>query len=111
MKILQETALPQTLNFIPREYVSEVNYLLTNESENVSVSETNIVANTNGGYLEITEIFNLKEGVFYNIQITKTDDTVIYRGRIFCTNQEIDTFTMNEDYVSDTTYDNTYATI
>ena len=109
MKILQETAVAQTLNFIPREYVDTINYTLRNESTNTSVSDTNIVATTNGAYLEITEIFNLKEGVFYNIDITKTDDTLIYRGRIFCTNQTLDKFTMNNGkYTEDTSKDNTY---
>jgi len=110
MKILLESATPQTLNFIPREYVSLVNYTITNEQSNTSVSDTNINATTNGGYLEITEIFDLKENIYYNIDITKTDNTLIYRGRIFCTNQDIDTFSMNDGkFTEDTSKDNTYV--
>jgi len=110
MKILLESASAQTLNFIPREFVSLVNYTITNEETNTSISDTNISTTTNGGYLEITEIFTLKEDVFYNIDITKTDNTLIFRGRIFCTNQNIDTFSMNDgEFVEDTTKDNTYV--
>ena len=110
MKILQETAIAQTLNFIPREFVATINYTLKNESTNTSVSGTNITTTVNGGYLEITEIFDLKEGVFYNIDITKTDNTLIYRGRIFCTNQDIEKFTINDGkYIEDTSKNNEYA--
>jgi len=109
MKVLQESALSQTLTFIPRSHVALVNYTLTNESTNTSVSATDIVATTSGGYLVIDEIFTLLQGVFYNIEVT-SGTTVIYRGRIFCTNQDIDTFTMNTDYVSKGK-DNTYAII
>ena len=110
MKILLESGSPQTLNFIPREYPILVNYTITDEETNTSISDTNISTTINGGYLEITEIFTLKEGVFYNIDITKTDNTLIFRGRIFCTNQNIDTFSMNDgEFVEDTTKDNTYV--
>jgi len=110
MKILLESATPQTLNFIPREYVSLVNYTITNEQSNTTISETDITATTNGGYLEITEIFDLKENIYYNIDISKTDNTLIYRGRIFCTNQDIDAFTMNDGkFTEDTSKDNTYV--
>ena len=110
MKILLDSATPQTLNFIPREYVSLVNYTITNEQSNTTISETDITATTNGGYLEITEIFDLKENIYYNIDISKTDNTLIYRGRIFCTNQDIDTFTMNDGkFTEDTSKDNTYV--
>ena len=110
MKILLESAVPQVFGFIPRAYETKVNYTLQNESTNVDTTFTNIDAATSGAYLEITEVFDLKEGVFYNIDITKTDNTLIFRGRIFCTNQNIDTFSMNDgEFVEDTTKDNTYV--
>jgi len=108
MKILLETVLPQVLSFIPREYPILVNYTLTNESTNKTTTFLDIDTATSGAYLQITEIFDLKEDTFYNFDITKTDDTLIYRGRIFCTNQDIDKFTMNEDFIEDTSKDNEY---
>jgi hypothetical protein len=110
MKVLLETATPQVLSFIPREYLNIVNYTLTNESTNVTTSFTNIDAVTNGAYLELTEVFDLKEGVFYNYDITNPNDNdLLYRGRIFCTNQDIDTFSMNKDeYIEDDSKNNEY---
>lgn len=109
MKILLETTDPQTYSFIPREYVVLLNYTITNESTNTSVTYLDITAETNGGYLEITEVFDLEENTFYNIEVTNTNDTVIFRDRIFCTNQDIDKFTMNKDkYIEDDSKDNEY---
>ena len=109
MKILLESATPQVLSFIPREYPALINYTITNESTNASVSDTNITATTNGAYLQITEAFTLFEGQFSNIEITKTDGTLIYRSKILCTNQTISDFSMQDgEYVEDTTADSEY---
>ena len=108
MNILQSLATPQTLKFIPREYPSSIDYSLTNESTNSTATGTGISATVSGGYLQITEIFTLVEGNFYNIDITS--GSLIYRGRIYCTNQTLETFTMDSGlYTEDTTKDNTYA--
>ena len=139
MKVLQELATSQTLSFIPRVYPSFVNYTLTNESTNTSVSKENVETSTNSGYLQISDIFDLKEGNFYNIVMYKTvaDDfekivladngiyepnscfnafaptstKLIYKGRIFCTNQtDLEKYTNNNNvYTENTTYDNEFV--
>ena len=109
MKILLESGLAQTLSFIAREYPPTINYTITNEVANTSVSDTTITATTTGAYLSINEIFVLKEGNFYNIDIEKTDGTLIYRGRIFCTNQTIGDYSIQDgQYTPDTTKDLEY---
>ena len=140
MKVLQETTDTQTLSFIPRIYPSYVNYIITNEETNISVSKENVETLQNGGYLEIDDVFELKQGVFYNIDFyynsiaTEFENLVIedsgtyeintcfntlsneglkliYRGRIFCSNQsDLEKFTMNENkYTEDNTYNNEYV--
>jgi len=113
MKVLKEIATEQTITIIPREYVSNISYTLTNESDNTSVNKDNLATFIDSGYLTITDIFDLKEGVFYNLECfydNNGTDKLIYRGRIFCTNQtSLDKFTMNEnEYVQNDTYDNEY---
>ena len=108
MNILLESALPQTLKFIPREFPTTVAYSITNESTNVTVTATGITATRVDGYLQITEVFDLKQGNYYNFDITDTN--LIYRGRIYCTNQTIGDFTMDSgQYTEDTTRDNEYV--
>jgi len=108
MNILLESALPQTLKFIPREYPSNIDYSITNEGTNTTATGTGISATISGGYLQITEIFTLVEGNFYNYDITSGG--LIYRGRIYCTNQTVKDFTMDSGlYTESTTRDNEYA--
>ena len=108
MNILKESALAQTLKFVPREYPSTIDYSITSESTNVTVTGSGISATVVGGYLQITEIFTLKEGNFYNFDIT--NGNLIYRGRIYCTNQNVGNFTMDSgQYTEDATRDNEYA--
>ena len=56
----------------------------------------------------------LKEGHFYDMTLKKVDGTIIYKDKIFCTDQPIDQtqdqeYTINSgEYISDTTYDNDF---
>ena len=112
MKILLESDASQTFSFIPREYPALINYTLTDEMLNTSASDTNVTATQTGAYLRISKVFVLKEERFYNISIFKTDDTLIYRGRIFCTNQTISTYsTVDGVYTEDDTKDNEYVVV
>ena len=101
MIILKEQNTAQTFSFIPRE-LKATTIVLRNESTG---SETTIVADffLSDYYLTTTSIFNLKENTFYNLTI-KNLDIIVYKDKVFCTNQSSDTYTVNQNqYVSNVT--------
>ena len=101
MIILREQAEPQTITFIPRE-LSATTIVLRNESTNV---ETTINANfyLYDYYLTAVEVFDLKQNTFYNLTI-KNGSNIVYKDKIFCTNQVLEDFTVNENqYIENVT--------
>ena len=103
----------QTVKVIPRSYATNVSVILRDDSTNAEVTYT-ATATTDKDYLVITQIFGLiKEGRFYDLTI-KEGSSVIYKDKVFCTNQTIDQDTNNYysvnngEYTSDTSYDNDY---
>jgi hypothetical protein len=111
MKVLQESGVPQILKFIPRSYPSLVDIDLIEEGTNQTATFTGITATTSGSYLSVTEIFVLTQGNWYSFDVTdNATGDLIYRGRIFCTNQDIDDYTINNsDYTVRTSKDNKYV--
>ena len=90
----------QTIQILPREYTTSIVLLLRDDSTN---SETYLELPTsviNGNYLDITSIFTLSEGRFYDLVVYKvelgyvlanlTELDVIYKDKIFCTAQDLD---------------------
>ena len=101
MIILREQATAQTLTFIPR-VMSATTIVLRNETTN---EETTISATfaLSSYYLTTTTIFDLKENTFYNLTI-KNGAEVVYKDKVFCTNQNIVNYTVNKDeYVAHAT--------
>ena len=101
MIILREQIQPQTISFIPRE-LSATTIVLRNEVTNV---ETTIEADFYlfDYYLTAIEVFDLKENTYYNLTIKNGSD-IVYKDKIFCTNQDIKDFTVNEnEYVANVT--------
>ena len=94
MKILKESAIAQTLSIIPRSYVYLINYVITDEQTNVAVTVSDFIPVFNNGYIEILNTFDLKENKFYKLDVYN-GTTLIYRDKIFCTNQDIDTYNIN----------------
>jgi hypothetical protein len=118
MIILNTSANAQTLSVIPREYL--VDFVMTICDDSTNVIETYNITNAVqvGNYLTFTNIFNpiLVENHFYDLTL-KTVDSVIYKDKIFCTNQDIDQenndyYKINKDqYTNYNGYDNTYLVI
>ena len=90
----------QTIQILPREYTTSIVLLLRDDSTN---SETYLELPTsviNGNYLDITSVFTLVEGRFYDLVVYKvelgyvlanlTELDVIYKDKIFCTAQDLD---------------------
>ena len=93
MIILQEIDTPQSFSFIPRQ--DTYNTLqITDEQTGVT---TNVTISTNviGQYYNtITATFSLKENHYYTLTLKQNTD-VVFKDKVFCTNQSIPTFSVN----------------
>jgi len=93
MIILQEIATQQTFSFIPRSQTYG-SMFITDDQTNTEV-EVTIDVNTNGDYYDtISAIFDVKQNHFYNLVIKNGTD-VVHLDRIFCTNQPVATYSVN----------------
>ena len=101
MIILKEQNTSQVLKFIPRNYGADTIVLrdeTTNELQTISASFA-----LDKYYLTTTTVFDLKQDTFYNLTI-KNGNEVVYKDRVFCTNQNIVNYTVNKDeYVAHAT--------
>jgi len=101
MIILKEQNTPQEFSFIPRE-LNATTIVLRNETTNVET-----IINTefylSDYYLTVVSVFDLKENTFYNLTVKNNND-IVYKDKIFCTNQDLDTYSVNKnEYVSNVT--------
>jgi len=127
MIILKEQGGVQTIKFIPRIYSADI-LVLRNETTNVSITY-NPTFTTDGYYLKCDLVLDLKENTFYNLTVLKSNftadnniitvdsdiltadmtefngqDFVVYKDKIFCTNQNKDDYTVNKNqYVANAT--------
>tara|TARA_R100001015_G_C4544515_1_gene107757 strand:+ start:156 stop:491 length:336 start_codon:yes stop_codon:yes gene_type:complete len=95
MTILQKTTSAQDLKFIPRSKTYDT-LLVKDESANTETTVT-IASSTSNDYFEtISAVFDLKENRFYRV-LVKNGTSIVYYGRIFCTNQNNDTYSVNNN--------------
>jgi hypothetical protein len=101
MIILKEQTEPQELTFIPRE-MNASTIVLRNETTN-EISTIQATFSLDSYYLTTTTVFDLKEFTFYNLTILDGAD-VVYKDKIFCTNQVLEDYTVNQNqYVQNDT--------
>jgi len=116
MKHLTTSTSAQTLKIIPRSYASTVSMILRDDSTNTSTTYGSISTSTDKNYLVITKALSpvLVEGRFYDMTV-KEGSNVIYKDKIFCTNQTISSYSVNSgEYTVPTgndQYDNDYIII
>jgi hypothetical protein len=93
MIILQEVGTPQSFSFIPRQ--DTYNTLqITDEQTGVTTNVT-ITTNVIGQYYNtITATFFLKQNHYYTLTLKQNTD-VVFKDKVFCTNQSIPTFSVN----------------
>jgi hypothetical protein len=129
MIILKEQGGVQTIKFIPRIYSADI-LVLRNETTNVSTTY-NPTFTTDGYYLKCDLVLDLKENTFYNLTVLNSalpftadnntvkvdsdiftadmstfsdENSLVYRDKIFCTNQNKDDYTVNKNqYVANAT--------
>jgi len=114
MIVLQKSNSSQTIKFIPREWTSGATYniKITNEMTNDDIYDQDVTTVTeNLYYKEFSATFDLKENVTYTLKISNSDSDVIYRDKIFCTNQTVTSYSVNDGYFTTTSSTNEFITI
>jgi len=107
MIILREQGTSQTFKIIPRIYSAD-SMVIVNETTGDSITYAITLTQTDY-YAVIAKIVTLQENNFYKLTVLNGTDEV-YRGRIFCTNQTISDFTVNNSEFNTYTSDNEYIT-
>ena len=108
MKVLTTSTDAQSVSVIPREYPATITLRLRNESTNEVTTYSSVATTSNKGYLTFSNAFSLEEGVFYEFSVLNGSN-VIYKDKIFCTDQTIADYSVNNNqYVIEDSYDNDY---
>ena len=111
MKVLTTSGDAQEMTIIPRSYPATVDIRLRNESTNGVTLIENVSTTTDKGYLTFSAVYSLTENVFYELTILD-GSSVIYKDKVFCTDQAIATYSVNNgEYVTEDSYDNDYIII
>jgi len=93
--VLKEIGTAQTVRFIPTRRSSGTSLILKNETTNASTTYS-ITTTATSYYLTFSKILTLKEGHFYEMTILDGAE-LVYRDKVFCTNQTIATYSINKD--------------
>ena len=105
MIVLTTSTSAQTFSFIPRD--TPTTMVLTDDQTNTPVT-VSITSQTSGDYVNtLTAIFALIEGHFYDLVLYK-NSAIVYKDRIFCTDQNIVTFSVNNGQYTSNTTSNTF---
>jgi hypothetical protein len=107
MIVLQETVLAQDFKIIPRTYAAD-SMIITNEMTGTSTTYA-ITATQSTYYLTFSKAVTLKENNFYQLTVKNGSD-IVYKDRIFCTNQTVSDYTVNNNEYEDYSSDNDYLT-
>ena len=105
MTILQSSADSQTINFIPRGYTEGTTYTITIDDETTNKEVFNSTTTTFTAldyYFQYSSVFTLVENTMYLLEI-KEGTNVIFKDKIFCTNQNVTTYSVNDnEYIKNT---------
>jgi len=100
MIILREQGTSQTFKIIPRE-LAATSMTFTHDETGVVLTYT-ITPSVSTYYLSISKIVALKEDHFYSLKVYNGTD-IVYRDKVFCTNQTVSDYTVNNgEYVQNT---------
>ena len=108
MIILQSSVSAQTFTFIPRT-LAATSMVVEDEAENTSVT-TSITPTVSTYYLSVTETLTLVEGRFYTLKVLNGSD-VVYKDKIFCTNQTVADYSINNGEYTENTTSSEYVII
>lgn len=94
MIILKELNTDQTFKIMPRSSTADTMTIQEEGTSNAAVSYAITLGEADSYYHTITKTVTLEEGKFYIIKVFNGSD-IVFRGRIFCTNQTIEDYTIN----------------
>jgi hypothetical protein len=106
MIILKELGTDQTWTYIPRTLASD-SYVITSETDGTSTTYS-YTSTVSGYYLSITDTIALQENNYYTFTALNGSDEV-YRGRIFCTNQTVSDYSVNNGEYTTEASNNDYV--
>lgn len=110
MEILTSSG-DQILKIIPRQDAEAPVVKLTNKDTRVTTTVTP-TKTTEQDYMVLTADYGLSEDTLYRyvVEMASDDETEIYRGLIYCTDQEDleKYFVNNEQYVEEESFDNEF---
>lgn len=95
MIVLQETNVLQVFQCAPRQSVFDVIRVFS-EAENTFVDITDFTVTGGGYYINVSAIFDLRENFTYTIKLL-SEDTVVFYDKMFCTNQTVSDFSVNNN--------------
>ena len=118
MKILTTSSSAQTIKVIPREYVTSGTLTIRDDTSNTSKNYS-VTPSTVDDDLVFSVTFSpvLAEGLYYDMTLKNSSSKIIYRDKIFCTDQTInqtnnDYYTVNSGiYTTENSYDDDYITV
>ena len=94
MIILREQETAQTLNAII--YGSDADTIVLRDEETNIETEIEAVFSIDKYFVTTSVIFPIKENKYYTLTI-KDGTNIVYRDKIFCTNQALSTYSINKD--------------
>jgi hypothetical protein len=106
MIVLTPSTSAQTFSFIPR-FEGYTTMTITDEQTNVTTTVA-ISSNTSNGYTNtITATFALKNNHTYTLLLS-TGGTICFKDKVFCTDQSISTFSVNNGQYTSNATTNTF---
>lgn len=96
----------QILRFIPRSNIFN-SVIITDEQTNESVTINAYTFLAKDYWCSLKTVFNLKENHFYTIEI-KNNTTIVFRDKIFCTDQSTSSFSVNNAQYTSNSTQNTF---
>jgi hypothetical protein len=106
MIILQQIGTEQTFRFIPRSQTYD-GLFITDDQTNTEV-QVSIASSVQGDYYDsINATFSLLQNHFYNLEV-RNGSTVVYKDKIFCTNQSVDSYSINDGKFTSQASDNQF---
>lgn len=117
MIILTESLSSQSFTVIPRSYTA-TRIVVIEEATSVDATyiptfsrvDYNDTVDTEGTYLKIAGIIALEEDKFYTLTVYN-GSAIIYKDRIFCTNQTVADYSINNGIYTENSTDNDYIII
>lgn len=108
MTILQATVVPQTIQFVPRSQTWN-GVTILDEFTGIETEITLLASTIESYYHTLTAVFPMDENRFYVLKVYN-DYELVHYDKVFCTNQNVDTFQITNGAFSTPTTSNDFIT-